>query len=40
MVAENERFIEERGERIRILHEKQERELQEFDDESVRLGFR
>lgn len=39
MVAENERFIEERGERIRILHEKQERELQEFDDESVRLGF-
>ncbi|XP_066148740.1 serine/threonine-protein kinase Tao isoform X1 [Euwallacea fornicatus] len=39
MLAENQRFIEERGERIRILHEKQERELEEFDDESVRLGF-
>nr|CAH7761548.1 unnamed protein product [Callosobruchus chinensis] len=39
MHAENQRFIEERGERIRILHERQERELQEFDAESVRLGF-
>lgn len=39
MLAENQRFIEERGERIRILHEKQERELEEFDEESVRLGF-
>ncbi|XP_050311474.1 serine/threonine-protein kinase Tao isoform X3 [Anthonomus grandis grandis] len=39
MSAENQRFIEERGERIRILHEKQERELEGFDEESVRLGF-
>ncbi|XP_018568406.1 serine/threonine-protein kinase Tao isoform X2 [Anoplophora glabripennis] len=39
MQAENQRFIEERGERIRILHERQERELEEFDEESVRLGF-
>ncbi|XP_060532798.1 serine/threonine-protein kinase Tao isoform X1 [Cylas formicarius] len=39
MMAENQRFIEERGERIRILHERQERELEEFDEESVRLGF-
>ncbi|CAH0549266.1 unnamed protein product [Brassicogethes aeneus] len=39
MVIENQRFIEERGERIRLLHEKQDKELAEFDDESVRLGF-
>lgn len=39
MASENQRFLEERGERIRILHEKQERELEEFDEESVRLGF-
>lgn len=39
MTAENQRFIEERGERIRILHERQERELEEFDEESIRLGF-
>ncbi|KAJ8913698.1 hypothetical protein NQ315_007415 [Exocentrus adspersus] len=39
MHAENQRFIEERGERIRILHERQDRELEEFDEESVRLGF-
>lgn len=39
MTAENQRFIEERGERIRILHERQERELEDFDEESVRLGF-
>ncbi|CAG9857741.1 unnamed protein product [Phyllotreta striolata] len=39
MSAENTRFIEERSERIRILHDKQEKELEEFDDESVTLGF-
>lgn len=40
MMSETQRFLEERGERIRILHEKQEQELETFDDESVRLGFR
>lgn len=40
MTSETQRFLEERAERIRILHEKQEQELEAFDDESVRLGFR
>ncbi|XP_019769354.2 serine/threonine-protein kinase Tao isoform X1 [Dendroctonus ponderosae] len=39
MLDENRRFIEERGERIRYLHEKQEKELEDFDEESVRQGF-
>ncbi|KAL1501772.1 hypothetical protein ABEB36_007037 [Hypothenemus hampei] len=39
MSAENQRFIEERSERIRILHDKQEKELEDFDNESVRQGF-
>ncbi|CAG9834637.1 unnamed protein product [Diabrotica balteata] len=39
MTAENQRFVDERGERIRILHEKQEKELEEFDEDSVKLGF-
>ncbi|XP_023017761.1 serine/threonine-protein kinase Tao isoform X1 [Leptinotarsa decemlineata] len=39
MTAENQRFVEERGERIRILHERQGRELESFDEESIRLGF-
>lgn len=40
MNSETQRFLDERAERIRILHERQERELEEFDEESVRLGFR
>lgn len=40
MSSETQRFLEERSERIRLLHEKQERELEEFDEESARLGFR
>lgn len=40
MKSESQRFFEERAERVRILHEKQEHELEAFDDESVRLGFR
>ncbi|XP_019871836.2 serine/threonine-protein kinase Tao [Aethina tumida] len=39
MVIENKTFVDERSERIRILHEKQEKELAAFDDESVQLGF-
>ncbi|EFA05430.1 Serine/threonine-protein kinase TAO1-like Protein [Tribolium castaneum] len=39
MNSETQRFLEERAERIRILHERQERDLEEFDNESVRLGF-
>ncbi|XP_030747387.1 serine/threonine-protein kinase Tao isoform X1 [Sitophilus oryzae] len=39
MLAENQRFVDERGERIRILHEKQEKEIEEFDEESIRMGF-
>ncbi|XP_076256599.1 serine/threonine-protein kinase Tao isoform X2 [Rhynchophorus ferrugineus] len=39
MFAENNRFIEERGERIRRLHEGQEKQIEEFDEESVRLGL-
>lgn len=40
MRAENQCFIEDRNEKIRQLHERQERELESFDEESVRLGFR
>lgn len=40
MSSETQRFLEERSERIRLLHEKQDRELEEFDEESARLGFR
>lgn len=39
MNSETQRFVEERSERIRILHERQEREILDFDDESIRLGF-
>lgn len=40
MNNETHRFLEERSERIRLMHEKEDRELEEFDDESSRLGFR
>lgn len=39
MTSETQRFLEERSERIRLLHERQERQLEEFDEESARLGF-
>lgn len=39
MSSESARFCEERSERIRLLHERQERELEDFDTESTRLGF-
>ena len=31
---------EERQERVRLLHERQAREVDQFDEESTRLGFR
>jgi thousand and one amino acid protein kinase len=37
---ETQKILHERSERIRLLHEKQERELQQFDEESARIGFR
>lgn len=40
MDAETQQFLQERAERIRLLHERQERELEQFDEESARLGFR
>lgn len=40
MEMETAQFLQERGERIRLLREKQERELEKFDEESARLGFR
>lgn len=39
MELETTQFLKERSDRIRHLHEKQDRELEEFDEESARLGF-
>ena len=40
MDEETQQFLQERSERIRLLHERQAREIEQFDDESTRLGFR
>ena len=40
MEEESQQFLQERSERIRLLHERQTREVEQFDDESTRLGFR
>lgn len=40
MSEEIARFQREKQERIRLMQEKQARELEEFDNETVRLGFR
>ena len=40
MEEETQQFLQERSERIRLLHERQAREVEQFDDESTRLGFR
>ena len=40
MDEETQQFLQERSERIRLLHERQGREIEQFDDESTRLGFR
>ena len=37
---ETQKILHERSERIRLLHEKHERELQQFDEESARSGLR
>ncbi|XP_026688606.1 serine/threonine-protein kinase Tao-like [Diaphorina citri] len=39
MDMETQQFLGERQERIRLLHERQERELESFDQESNRMGF-
>ncbi|XP_014254039.1 serine/threonine-protein kinase Tao [Cimex lectularius] len=39
MKLETEQFAHERSERIRLLREKQHRELEQFDDESARMGL-
>ncbi|KAK9876367.1 hypothetical protein WA026_012676 [Henosepilachna vigintioctopunctata] len=39
MNIETQTFLDERAERIRMLHEEQEQEMAMFDEESVRLGF-
>jgi len=39
MSEETTQFLQERGERIRLLRERQAREVENFDDESIRLGF-
>lgn len=40
MDAELQQFNNERMERIRQLNDKHEKELETFDDESTRMGFR
>lgn len=39
MEEETREFLRERSDRIRLLHENQAKELERFDDESIRLGF-
>ena len=40
MDEETQQFLQERSERIRLLAERHAREVEQFDDESTRLGFR
>ena len=40
MDAELQQFNNEHAERIRQLNDKHEKELEAFDDESTRMGFR
>lgn len=40
MDTELQQFNQERSERIRLLREKQERQLEQFDVESASMGFR
>ncbi|KAM3963887.1 serine/threonine-protein kinase Tao [Aphomia sociella] len=39
MESESAQFVAERAERTRVLHERHERDLDQFDGESARLGF-
>lgn len=40
MQTELQQFTAESSERIRILREKQDKQLEGFDQESTRMGFR
>lgn len=40
METELQQFNQERSERVRLLREKQERQLDQFDVESASMGFR
>ena len=40
MEEESSQFRQERQERIRLLHERQAKEVDQFDEESTMLGFR
>lgn len=40
MEVETSQFLQERGERVRELRDRHERELQQFDEESAHYGFR
>lgn len=40
MESELQQFENERGDRIRQLHEKNKREMEEFDKESMEKGIR
>merc|ERR550532_3960240 len=40
MEEESSQFRQERQERVRLLHERQAKEVDQFDEESTRLGFR
>lgn len=40
MEMETQKFLNERSERIRLLQERQDREIHQFDEESARIGFR
>jgi len=39
MEEESSQFRQERQERVRLLHERQAKEVEQFDEESTRLGF-
>lgn len=40
MDTELQQFNQERTERIRVLREKQQQQLEKFDEESISMGFR
>lgn len=40
MAEESARFQHERHERVRLMQEKHAREMEDFDNESQRYGFR
>lgn len=40
MEMETAHFIKDRADRLRQIHEKHEKDLEAFDEESANLGFR